>query len=568
MSELLALYKPQVLSLDAERRKEFINLVEKNARFDKETDTLRPLFNPEIWKDAVFDFKPPVETGNNLRMSNVVNQSGDMTAESSNPNTGASVSSIFGEPQLDVAIDVGRALCAKKLGNAITDIQSRANEFRNAGNSGIKAVLAIPQKSTEETWALARPSEPNNSHTIDCFVDQASSQSAGDSTAQALLQSLDESIKQTDERRMKHEVTRLVEPPTPKSTTRSPSDSPFWQLLGPQLILAVLQWLDLTLAKGPRPQPSQLLAPQLFLAVVQWLDLTPANLSRRLWRDRGRASAGEVPQLPFQEHAASSTPAALTGLALSRINLNVDVEPTLDQSQRRDRNGDIQRLRGPLPRRKDKGPGFPQLFRPTPVQKYFPPTSAFDNILPSELTLPPTFPSTRAQEHHPDMAMGQWVPDFTFNPLEETIDEAGKSPGDQQNKVAELATAAQPETIITVDPCLLFSKWPLELRELVYEFLLVAGVVTHPERLVEYKLVTLVYNESEQPFSNLGIDSTILRTCRKVYNEALPILYGRNRFSFSSPEAIKAFRVQGLVDVPCKSSQLPVHGVGILMLTM
>ncbi len=42
------------------------------------------------------------------------------------------------------------------------------------------------------------------------------------------------------------------------------------------------------------------------------------------------------------------------------------------------------------------------------------------------------------------------------------------------------------------------------------------------------------------------VSATLLRTCRMVYNEALPILYGRNVFIFSSPAAIDNFRDSGI----------------------
>ena len=42
------------------------------------------------------------------------------------------------------------------------------------------------------------------------------------------------------------------------------------------------------------------------------------------------------------------------------------------------------------------------------------------------------------------------------------------------------------------------------------------------------------------------ISATLLRTCRTIYKEALPILYGRNVFNFSSPAAIRNFRNSGI----------------------
>lgn len=37
------------------------------------------------------------------------------------------------------------------------------------------------------------------------------------------------------------------------------------------------------------------------------------------------------------------------------------------------------------------------------------------------------------------------------------------------------------------------------------------------------------------------IDSTILRSCRAIYTEALPVLYGENVFCFSAPNDIACF---------------------------
>lgn len=42
------------------------------------------------------------------------------------------------------------------------------------------------------------------------------------------------------------------------------------------------------------------------------------------------------------------------------------------------------------------------------------------------------------------------------------------------------------------------------------------------------------------------IDSTILRTCRAMYDEALPILYGCNVFCFSGPRDMATVSSAGL----------------------
>ena len=104
------------------------------------------------------------------------------------------------------------------------------------------------------------------------------------------------------------------------------------------------------------------------------------------------------------------------------------------------------------------------------------------------------------------------------------------------------------------DPCPLFGKWPLEIREMVYSLLLVAGRIDYPGKLIEKRFTRLIYKEGRRPCGALGIDWTILQTCRRIYNEALPILYGRNNFVFDSPQSIDVFRQQSLVEMsgkPC-----------------
>ena len=45
----------------------------------------------------------------------------------------------------------------------------------------------------------------------------------------------------------------------------------------------------------------------------------------------------------------------------------------------------------------------------------------------------------------------------------------------------------------------------------------------------------------------IGIDAALMRTCRRVYAETLPVLYGENIFQFKSVELLKKFRNTGLV---------------------
>lgn len=54
---------------------------------------------------------------------------------------------------------------------------------------------------------------------------------------------------------------------------------------------------------------------------------------------------------------------------------------------------------------------------------------------------------------------------------------------------------------------------------------------------------TILLNQCH-PISHIG--ATLLRTCRTIYQEALPVLYGRNVFDLSSPKAIRDFRDSGI----------------------
>lgn len=45
--------------------------------------------------------------------------------------------------------------------------------------------------------------------------------------------------------------------------------------------------------------------------------------------------------------------------------------------------------------------------------------------------------------------------------------------------------------------------------------------------------------DSIQPVKD--IDSAILRVCRSVYDEALPVLYGHNTFEFAKPRKLQDF---------------------------
>ena len=84
---------------------------------------------------------------------------------------------------------------------------------------------------------------------------------------------------------------------------------------------------------------------------------------------------------------------------------------------------------------------------------------------------------------------------------------------------------------------------------MIYDLLLVSADSINTEQanklLGHSKSLLLSYHD---PIPN--ISAALLRTCRAIYEEALPILYGRNVFEFSDPDAIDEFRDSGIASYP------------------
>ncbi len=93
---------------------------------------------------------------------------------------------------------------------------------------------------------------------------------------------------------------------------------------------------------------------------------------------------------------------------------------------------------------------------------------------------------------------------------------------------------------------------PVELRQQIYRELLESPRSIRGGDLVEEKAAALVVSDIRHAHQILAIDSTILRTCRKVYEEALPILYKVNHFGFRDVRSLRAFRSRGLALVACE----------------
>lgn len=95
--------------------------------------------------------------------------------------------------------------------------------------------------------------------------------------------------------------------------------------------------------------------------------------------------------------------------------------------------------------------------------------------------------------------------------------------------------------------CPLFSAVPVEIRHMIFHHLLTTSEpIEKPHKHLGSKETALLDNYKAIP----EIDSAILRTCRLIYSEALPILYGQNTFEFSSANAIRSFQSKSLISYP------------------
>lgn len=97
------------------------------------------------------------------------------------------------------------------------------------------------------------------------------------------------------------------------------------------------------------------------------------------------------------------------------------------------------------------------------------------------------------------------------------------------------------------DQCPLFSTIPPEIKRMIYYELLVSKKpISGVDKLLGTKRAILLAD-----YHPIGdIDSTIMQTCRRIYQEALPILYGQNTFEFSSAMGIRRFKEDSLRQYP------------------
>ena len=92
----------------------------------------------------------------------------------------------------------------------------------------------------------------------------------------------------------------------------------------------------------------------------------------------------------------------------------------------------------------------------------------------------------------------------------------------------------------------------------IYRRLLVSTnrgrIFTDPQSLLAAKLTPtlIIFDEVTRGTKGPGTHAALLRTCHRIYAEALPILYGENVFSFHRVPDIEAFRWAGLNRCSCK----------------
>jgi hypothetical protein len=80
---------------------------------------------------------------------------------------------------------------------------------------------------------------------------------------------------------------------------------------------------------------------------------------------------------------------------------------------------------------------------------------------------------------------------------------------------------------------------------MIYQKLLVsASRIEHVSDRLALKRIKQKLLDTYTPVAD--VESTILQTCRAIYDEALPILYGFNLFCFSGPRDMATFSSAGL----------------------
>lgn len=119
-----------------------------------------------------------------------------------------------------------------------------------------------------------------------------------------------------------------------------------------------------------------------------------------------------------------------------------------------------------------------------------------------------------------------------------------------------------PSVATASSPCGTLSKIPLEIRIMIYKSVLhFEKHIKQAHRFLERYPPIMAKDGTHID----AIDAALLRTCRTVYQEAIRILYGMNRFHFSNPTEIEDFAHMGLAKKPfgCyRTASEPASSVG------
>ncbi|MCJ1451424.1 hypothetical protein MMC28_001761 [Mycoblastus sanguinarius] len=119
--------------------------------------------------------------------------------------------------------------------------------------------------------------------------------------------------------------------------------------------------------------------------------------------------------------------------------------------------------------------------------------------------------------------------------LDDSLPDSSSSPSED--------TTTRKDMTISVSDCQLFTKIPAEIRQMIFQHLLISSEpISRAHKLIGCKHTALL--DSYQPISD--IDAAVVRTCRMIYEETTPILYGRNKFEFHGPDVIAAFQSDGM----------------------
>ena len=119
---------------------------------------------------------------------------------------------------------------------------------------------------------------------------------------------------------------------------------------------------------------------------------------------------------------------------------------------------------------------------------------------------------------------------------------SGKS-ANIENKTTPVTTAVKASNPGPAGPlqCMFFSKLPPEIRLLVYRRILTTKARLNAGAEIEKRAFNLTTDDNDSSHIS-GIDSAVMRTCRKMYHETLPVLYSENKFVCRTPEQLKAFQ--------------------------